>query len=49
MSEIQTRAAAAVAELIEIAKLKSPERIKAIAQDQLGMSIPKHTYFSTDK
>ena len=34
---------------IEIAKLKSPERIKAIAQDQLGMSIPKHTYFSTDK
>ena len=34
---------------IEIAKLKAPERIKAIAQDQLGMSVPKHTYFSTDK
>lgn len=34
---------------IEIAKLKSPERIKAIAQDQLGMSVPKQTYFSSDK
>ena len=34
---------------IEIAKLKSPDRIKAIAQDQLGMSVPKQTYFSSEK
>ena len=34
---------------IEIAKLKSPDRIKAIAQDQLGMEVPKQTYFSGDK
>lgn len=32
---------------IEIAHLKSPERIKAIATDQLGMQIPKRTYFAT--
>ena len=30
---------------IEIAKLKSPERIKAIASDQLGMEVPRQTYF----
>ncbi|BAL82122.1 putative cell division protein [Selenomonas ruminantium subsp. lactilytica TAM6421] len=34
---------------IEIAKLKSPERIKTIAKDQLGMEVPKHTYFSSEK
>jgi cell division protein FtsL len=34
---------------IEIAKLKSPERIKAIAQDQLGMEVPRQTYFSSEK
>ncbi|SHK57508.1 cell division protein FtsL [Selenomonas ruminantium] len=34
---------------IEIAKLKSPERIKSIAQDQLGMEVPRQTYFSSEK
>lgn len=34
---------------IDIAKLKSPERIKDIAQNQLGMEVPKHTYFSQEK
>lgn len=34
---------------IDIAKLKSPERIKNIATDQLGMEVPKHTYFSQEK
>lgn len=34
---------------IEIAKLKSPDRIKAIAQDQLGMEVPRQTYFSSEK
>ena len=34
---------------IEIAKLKSPDRIKAIAQDQLGMVVPRQTYFSSEK
>ena len=34
---------------IEIAKLKSPDRIKAIAQDQLGMSVPRQTYFSSER
>ena len=33
---------------IDIAKLKSPDRIKAIATDQLGMEVPKRTYFSHD-
>lgn len=33
---------------IEIAQLKSPDRIKSIATDQLGMQIPKRTYFSHD-
>ena len=34
---------------IEIAKLKSPERIKSIARDQLGMEVPRQTYFSSEK
>ena len=33
---------------IDIAKLKSPDRIKSIATDQLGMEVPKRTYFSHD-
>lgn len=33
---------------IEIAQMKSPERIKSIAQDQLGMQVPKKTYFAHD-
>ncbi|MBO4401803.1 MAG: cell division protein FtsL [Selenomonadaceae bacterium] len=31
---------------IEIAKLKSPLRIKQIAHDELGMDVPKKMYFS---
>ena len=31
---------------IEIAKLKSPGRIKQIAQDELGMDVPEKMYFS---
>ena len=31
---------------IEIAKLKSPSRIKQIAEDELGMAVPKKMYFS---
>lgn len=31
---------------IEIARLKSPLRIKQIAQDKLGMDVPKKMYFS---
>lgn len=31
---------------IEIAKLKSPLRIKQIAKDKLGMDVPKKMYFS---
>lgn len=34
---------------IDIAKLKSPERIKTIAQDQLGMEVPRQTYFAHEK
>lgn len=34
---------------IEIAKLKSPGRIKQIAQEQLGMDVPKQMYFSHDR
>ena len=34
---------------IEIAKLKSPGRIKQIAQDQLGMDVPKKMYFSHER
>lgn len=31
---------------IEIARLKSPLRIKQIAHDKLGMDVPKKMYFS---
>ena len=31
---------------IEIAKLKSPQRIKQIAEEELGMDVPKKMYFS---
>ena len=31
---------------IEIAKLKSPQRIKQIAADELGMDVPNKMYFS---
>ena len=31
---------------IEIAKLKSPQRIKQIAEDELGMGVPSRIYFS---
>ncbi|MBQ7706057.1 MAG: cell division protein FtsL [Selenomonadaceae bacterium] len=31
---------------IEIAKLKSPSRIKQIAQEELGMDVPQKMYFS---
>ena len=31
---------------IEIAKLKSPSRIQQIAEDELGMSVPRRMYFS---
>lgn len=31
---------------VEIAKLKSPQRIKQIAEDELGMGVPKKMYFS---
>lgn len=34
---------------VEIAKLKSPQRIKEIAQDELGMVIPKKMYFSHER
>lgn len=34
---------------IDIAKLKSPERIKTIAEDQLGMEVPRQTYFAHEK
>lgn len=34
---------------IEIAKLKSPQRIKQIAQDELGMDVPNKMYFSHER
>ena len=34
------------AEQIEIAQLKSPARIEAIAVDELGMRVPQNMYFS---
>ena len=34
---------------IEIAKLKNPQRIKSIAETELGMSVPKKTYFSHEE
>lgn len=33
---------------IDIAKLKSPERIKTIAKDKLGMEVPQRTYFNKE-
>ncbi len=34
---------------IEIAKLKSPQRIKAIATEELGMEVPQKMYFSRER
>ena len=34
---------------VEIAKLKSPQRINQIAYDELGMTVPKKMYFSHEK
>lgn len=34
---------------VEIAQLKSPQRIKQIAEDELGMVVPRKMYFSHDK
>lgn len=34
---------------IEIAKLKNPQRIKSIAESELGMTVPKKTYFSHEE
>ena len=34
---------------VEIAQLKSPERIKRIAMEELNMIIPRKTYFSHDQ
>ena len=34
---------------IEIAKLKSPQRIKQIASEELGMVVPKKMYFSHER
>lgn len=34
---------------VEIAQLKSPQRIKQIAEEQLGMKVPQKMYFSHDR
>ena len=34
---------------VEIAKLKSPRRIKQIAEDELGMVVPRKMYFSHER
>lgn len=34
---------------LEVAKLKAPQRIKAIAADQLGMVVSDKVYFASDK
>ena len=34
---------------VEIAKLKSPQRIKQIASEELGMVVPKKMYFSHER
>ena len=34
---------------VEIAHLKSPQRIKQIAEDELGMIVPRKMYFSHEK
>lgn len=34
---------------VEIAQLKSPERIKTIAEEKLGMTVPNKMYFSHER
>ncbi len=34
---------------IENARLKAPQRVQSIAQDKLGMSVPRQVYFASDK
>lgn len=34
---------------VEIAQLKSPRRIKQIAEDELGMIVPRKMYFSHER
>ena len=34
---------------VEIAQLKSPQRIKQIAEEELGMIVPRKMYFSHDR
>ena len=34
---------------VEIAQLKSPQRIKEIAENELGMIVPRKMYFSHDR
>ncbi len=34
---------------VEIAQLKSPQRIKQIAEDELGMRVPPKMYFSHER
>ena len=34
---------------VEIAQLKSPQRIKEIAEKELGMTVPRKMYFSHDR
>ena len=34
---------------VEIAKMKSPQRIKQIAEDELGMIVPRKMYFSHER
>lgn len=34
---------------VEIAQLKSPQRIKQIAEEELGMTVPRKMYFSHDR
>ena len=34
---------------VEIAQLKSPQRIKQIAEDKLGMIVPRKMYFSHER
>lgn len=34
---------------IENARLKSPQRVQAIAQEKLGMSVPTQVYFASEK
>ena len=34
---------------VEIAQLKSPQRIKQIAEDELGMIVPRKMYFPHDR